>query len=324
MAVYTQVSDAEITEFLTHYYLGDFVSLTEIAEGVENSNYLLKTTNGPFILTLYEKRVNVDELPFFMELTDYLAQSGLSVPRPIPNKMGETLGTLCGRKCAIVEFLHGRDLKILTANACYQVGEGVAKMHLAGLNFQQKRPNSMGQHTWADLYAQCDKDATRDFNPNLPSLIEDELDYLDTQWEKLDLPTGIIHADLFPDNVFFTMDGQLAGFIDFYFACSDILIYDLAICLNAWCFEDHTCINVTKARRILQGYNAIRPISDAEKQAFNTLLRGGAMRFLLSRLYDWVNTPADALVQRKGPTEYIQKLQFHQSMVDFNSYGFDI
>lgn len=324
MAVYTQVSDAEITTFLTHYYLGDFISLTEIAEGVENTNYLLKTTNGTFILTLYEKRVNADELPFFMDLTDYLAHAGLPVPRPIKNKHGETLGDLCGRKCAIVEFLHGRDLKILTTNACYQVGVGLAKIHLAGLQFPQNRINSMGQHIWANLYAQCDRDATTNFNKNLPALIENELDYLQTQWAMLDLPRGIIHADLFPDNVFFTMDGQLAGFIDFYFACTDILIYDLAICLNAWCFEDHTCINVTKARRILEGYNAIRPISDNEKQAFNILLRGGAMRFLLSRLYDWVNTPADALVQRKGPTEYIHKLRFHQGIKDFNSYGFNL
>lgn len=321
MAVYTKVSNPDITQFLSHYYIGELVSLTEIAEGVENSNYILKTTNGTFILTLYEKRVNPAELPFFMNLTDYLADKGLPVPRPIKNKQGETLGDLCGRKCAIVEFLNGKDLKILTSDACYQVGQWLAKLHTVGMQCPHSRPNSMGQKTWADLYAQCDSTATAQFNPALPDLIRAELDYLDTAWNSLDLPTGIIHADLFPDNVFFT-DGKFSGFIDFYFACNDVLLYDLAICLNAWCFEDHSCMNVTKASRILQGYNSVRPISDAEKQAFNTLLRGGAMRFLLSRLYDWVNTPEDALVQRKGPTEYVQKLKFHQGMESFNAYGF--
>ena len=320
MAVYTKVSGDEITEFLKSYHIGDFISLHEIAEGIENTNYLLKTQNGNFILTLYEKRVNVDELPFFMNLTSHLSESGLPVPKAIPNKHGNPLSDLCERKAAIIEFLQGRDLKILTDNTCFQAGEMLAKLHLKGLNFDQQRTNSMGQHTWQDLYEQCDADETRAFNSLVPDMVQGELKHLQTAWPN-HLPKGIVHADFFPDNVFFDEDTTLSGVIDFYFACTDILAYDLAIAINAWCFEDFTQMNTKKANAMIAGYQSIRPLSDEEKATMPTLLRGGAMRFLLSRLYDWVNTPADALVQRKGPTEYIQKLQFHRSNPTVKDYG---
>ena len=247
MAVYTKVTTDDITEFLKNYYIGSFISLHEIAEGIENTNYLLKTQNGQFILTLYEKRVNVDELPFFMRLTEHLSNSGLSVPKAIPNKNGDTLSDLCGRKCAIIEFLHGRDLKILTYDACYQLGQSLAQLHIKGLDFNEKRDNSMGQHTWQDLYVNCDAHETRAFNSLLPDMLHGELKHLQSAWPT-DLPTGIIHADLFPDNVFFDEDNQLSGLIDFYFACTDILAYDLAICINAWCFEDFTQMNIQKSQ----------------------------------------------------------------------------
>ena len=323
MAVYTKVSNDEIITFLQSYYIGDFISLHEIAEGIENTNYLLKTQNGQFILTLYEKRVNVDELPFFMDLIDHLSNQGLPVPKAIPNKNGTPLSDLCGRKAAIIEFLHGRDLKILTYDACFQAGVALAKLHLKGLDFDQQRPNSMGQHTWQALYEQCDAEETRAFNSLVPDMVQGELKHLQSAFPN-HLPKGIIHADFFPDNVFFDEDNQLSGVIDFYFACTDILAYDLAIAINAWCFEDFTQMNTAKANQMIAGYQSIRPLSDDEKNALPTLLRGGAIRFLLSRLYDWVNTPADALVQRKGPTEYIQKLQFHRSNPTIADYGLQL
>lgn len=318
MAVYTEISDTEIVDYLKQYDIGELHSLKGIAEGVENSNYLLSTDTGMHILTLYEKRVNVEDLPFFLGLMEHLAKNGLECPQPVPLKSGEQLSTLSGRPSAIITYLDGNSVKRPTSNHCRQLGEALAQMHLAGEGFEIKRPNALTVGDWRPLYEMSGK-ATDTVSNGLSKLIEDELDSLEQNWPK-DLQEGIIHADLFPDNVFFLKD-KLSGIIDFYFACNDVLAYDISICINAWCFEADHSFNVTKAQAMLNGYNSVRPISMQEYDALPVLCRGSALRFLLTRLYDWLNVPEGALVTPKNPAEYIAKLKFHQSVNKASEYG---
>ena len=319
MAVYTDVAADELAEFLSLYDIGELKSYKGIAEGVENSNFLLHTARGSFILTLYEKRVARDDLPFFLGLMTHLASHGINCPQPVTNKSGEALGSLCGRPAAIITFLEGIWPRKPNAVHCAGVGDVLAKMHLAGRDFAMSRANALSVSGWRPLF-ELAKASADSVQVGLHDLIARELDYLESGvWPK-HLPQGVIHADLFNDNVFFLGD-ELSGIIDFTFACNDILAYDVAICLNAWCFERDDSFNVTKARAFLGAYGRARKLSDAEQAALPLLARGSALRFLLTRLVDWLNVPPGALVKPKDPLEYARKLRFHQGVASVGDYG---
>ncbi|MDZ5647336.1 homoserine kinase [Nitrospirillum sp. BR 11828] len=323
MAVYTEVTDEELRAFIADYAIGDVISCKGIAEGVENSNYLLVTTQGPYILTLYEKRVNPADLPFFLGLMRHLAARGITCPQPVPGRDGEALRVVAGRPAVIVTFLTGMWPRRILPDHCAALGTALARLHLAGADYSVPRANSLSLDGWRALVA-ATADGADGVKPGLQAALAEELAALSALWPGRDgrpgLPQGIIHADLFPDNVFFH-DGALSGLIDFYFACSDMLAYDLAICLNAWCFEPDGAFNVTKSRLLLTNYAKVRPLTAAEVAALPLLARGSALRFLLTRLYDWVNTPAGALVKRKDPLEYLHKLRFHQQARSLADYG---
>jgi len=320
VAVYTDVSAEDLGGFLAAYDLGELLSYKGIAEGVENSNFIIHTRRGYFILTLYEKRVNAHDLPFFLALMEHLAARGLNCPQPVRNRRGEAAGTLAGRPAAIVTFLEGMWLRRPGAGHCAAVGEALARLHVAGADFAMRRRNALSVEGWRPLYetAHGRGDALQ---PGLSQAIATELSHLEKAWPH-DLPQGVIHADLFPDNVFFLND-TLSGLIDFYFACTDTLVYDVAICLNAWCFEADHSYNVTKGRNLLQAYARVRPLSREEHRALPLLARGAAMRFLLTRLVDWLAVPPGALVKPKDPMEYVRKLRFHQGVAHVREYGID-
>ena len=318
MAVYTDVAAEDLAEFLKGYDIGELLSYKGIAEGVENSNFLLHTSQGAYILTLYEKRVAVDDLPYFLSLMAHLAERGVRCPQPAINRQGAVYSQLAGRPAAIINFLEGMWPRRPNAAHCTGVGEALAEMHLAGRDFPMFRENPLSVEGWRPLF---DLAAPRADNvqPGLRDFIARELDHLEACWPT-DLPLGVIHADLFPDNVFFLGD-RLSGLIDFPFSCNDILAYDVAICLNAWCFEPDHSFNVTKARALLGAYGRARKLSDAEQDALPLLARGSALRFLLTRLVDFLNVPPGALVKPKDPLEYVRKLRFHQSVSGVRDYG---
>lgn len=318
MAVYTEIADDELACFIATYDIGNVLSLKGIAEGVENSNYLLVTDAGPHILTLYEKRVDPNDLPFFIGLMEHLASRGITCPEPVRNREGHALGTLAGRPAAIVTFLQGMWVRRPRADHCAAIGGELAKLHIAGEGFELTRHNALTVDGWRPLFDQA-SDRADEVLPGLAADIAGELDLLEKAWPT-DLPRGVIHADLFPDNVFFLHD-ELSGVIDFYFACNDFLAYDAAVCLNAWCFETDGSLNVTKARALLAGYQKVRPFTSEEIEALPLLARGSALRFLLTRLYDWLNVPPGALVAPKDPLEYLRKLRFHRTVKDVSAYG---
>ncbi|WP_315835595.1 homoserine kinase [Bradyrhizobium prioriisuperbiae] len=318
MAVYTDVSAEELADFLSHYDIGELLSYKGIAEGVENSNFLLHTTRGTYILTLYEKRVAAGDLPFFLNLMTHLAAHGLHCMQPMTTRSGDALGTLAGRPAAIIEFLEGVWPRRPTVQHCTVVGDALATMHLAGAGFEMTRANALSVAGWRPLFAAVEG-RTEELQAGARNLLATELDHLEKAWPRT-LPTGVIHADLFPDNVLFLGD-KLSGLIDFYFACSDILAYDVAICLNAWCFEIDHSFNVTKARAFLNAYNRVRALSIEEQEALPLLARGASIRFLLTRFVDWLNVPPGALVKPKDPQEYLRKLRFHQGVKSIRDYG---
>jgi homoserine kinase type II len=319
MAVYTDVAADELAEFLSGYDIGELLSYKGIAEGVENSNFLLHTTSGYFILTLYEKRVAKADLPFFLALMAHLAVHGITCPQPVKNSRGEALATLAGRPAAIITFLEGIWPRKPSVAHCAGVGQVLAKMHLAGRDFPMSRANALSVSGWRPLF---DAAALRadELQHGLRDFISAELDTLESGIWPEHLPKGVIHADLFPDNVFF-LGEKLSGVIDFTFACNDILAYDIAITLNAWCFETDHSFNVTKARAFLNAYGRERKLSDAEQDALPLLARGAALRILLTRLVDWFNVPPGALVRPKDPLEYVRKLRFQQSVASIRDYG---
>ncbi|MFZ9502425.1 MAG: homoserine kinase [Beijerinckiaceae bacterium] len=318
MAVYTEVSDEDLAAFLADYELGELLSCKGIAEGVENSNFLLHVGAGNFILTLYEKRTAESDLPFFLGLMEHLSARGLNCPLPVRNRAGAALGRLAGRPAAMVTFLEGMSVRRPEASHCAQVGEALARMHLAGEGFALSRPNALSVEGWGRLFAQAQTRADQ-VQPGLAAALAAELAHAQAHWPQ-NLPRGLIHADLFPDNVFF-LGGALSGLIDFYFACEDALAYDLAICLNAWCFETDCSFNVTKGMAMLAGYGRVRPLDAREVAALPLLARGAALRFLLTRLVDWLDTPEGALVKKKDPLEYAKKLRFHQQATSAADYG---
>jgi homoserine kinase type II len=318
MAVYTEVTDEALAAFLADYDIGSMVAFRGIAEGVENSNYSLRTTSGDYILTLYEKRVDPAELPWFLGLMEHLAKRGIVCPLPVRGRDGRALRHLSGRHAAITTFLPGVWPRRVRPEHCAPVGAALAALHVAGRDYTPTRRNALGPDGWTPL---LDRSRARadEVQPDLAKELECALAGILAGWPQR-LPIGHIHADLFPDNVFF-LDGRLSGLIDFYFAATDVLAYDVAVCLNAWCFEPDFSFNVTKARSMLRAYSAIRPLSNAERAALPVLCRGAAIRFMLTRLYDWLNTPPGALVTRKDPLEYLRRLRFHLAAHDEHAYG---
>ncbi len=319
MAVYTDVSDDALHEYLADYDIGGLVAFRGIAEGVENSNFSLRTTGGDYILTLYERRVNPQELPWFLGLMQHLAASGITCPLPVPGRDGSALRFLCDRHAAITTFLPGVWPRRVQQAHCRPLGEAVARLHLAGRDFAPQRPNALGPESWLGLLDKC-RARAGEVQEGLAEELDRAAGGILAAWPA-DLPNGHIHADLFPDNVFF-LDGRLSGIIDFYFACTDLYAYDIAICLNAWCFEPDFAFNATRAKAFIRGYEAVRPLSTAERAALPILAQGAALRFLLTRLFDWLNTPPGAMVTRKSPLEYLRRLRFHLGIKDVRDYGF--
>ena len=318
MAVYTDVSDTELAAFLSAYELGSVLAFKGIAEGVENSNFFLKTERGSYILTLYEKRVKEEDLPFFLGLLAHLSAKGIQCPLPVRGRDGKTWRMLAGRPAALMTFLSGLSPKRPHAQQCGELGTALARLHLAGADYLFARENALSVGGWKPLVKACEAKANS-VHMGLATLLATELRWLEQHWPA-GLPSGVIHADLFPDNVFFT-EGKLTGLIDFYFACNDAFAYDIAVCLNAWCFEHDGSYNITKGRALLSAYRAVRPLTGAEVAAFPVLSRGASFRFLLTRLYDWINRDPSALVRPKDPLEYLTKLRFHQSAAGAASYG---
>ncbi len=325
MAVYTEVTDEALRAFLADYDLGELLAFRGIAEGVENSNYALKTEAGDFILTLYEKRVDPADLPYFLGLMEHLAARGLACPLPVHGRDRQALRRLAGRPAAICTFLPGVWPRRVRPEHCAPLGDALARLHGAGAGFRLTRTNALGPAGWAPLLDRC-RPTGDEVQPGLIAQLDTTLSGILEAWPAPGtLPVGQIHADLFPDNVFF-LDGPggrpfVSGLIDFYFACTDLLAYDVAVCLNAWCFEPDASFNVTKARSLLAAYQQVRPLSPAERDALPVLCRGAAIRFLLTRLYDWTATPAGALVTRKDPLEYLRKLRFFAAVEGASGLG---
>ncbi len=321
MAVYTEVSDDALATLLAEYDIGHAIACKGIAEGVENSNFALRTAAGDYILTLYERRVEVAELPYFLGLMEHLAERGVPCPRPVPGRDGRALRHLCGRAAAITTFLPGVSPRRVRLEQCAPVGAALAAMHKAGTGFAMTRRNALGPSGWASLLARSrDHEDAAALQPGLLEELAESVDAVLAMWPDGDLPRGHIHADLFPDNVFF-LRGALSGLIDFYFAAIDLLAYDLAVCLNAWCFESDLAFNVTKARSLVAAYERGRPLDMAERAALPVLCAGAALRFALTRLYDWLATPSGALVTRKDPLEYVRRLRFHRAAMSEAAYG---
>lgn len=320
MAVYTSVSDDDLAAFLTEYDLGEAIAFKGIAEGVENSNYYLETTSGRFILTLFEKRTDPEDLPYFIALKQHLAANGFSCPLPVAAKDGAALRTLAGRPAVIVTFLQGLSPRVPNATQCHEMGIGLAELHQAAADFTGERENSLGPHSWPILWDGRAESAEA-LRPGLAAKIDADLAAIDQALSATEaLPHGTIHADLFPDNAFF-LGNTFTGAIDFYFACSDALAYDLAVCVNAWAFETDGAFNYSKGKNLIAGYESVRALTQAEKDAFPGLCRGAALRFFLTRLVDWTDTPADALVKPKDPLDYADRLRFHRTAVSIADYG---
>ena len=314
MAVYTDITDEELETLLADFDIGAPLSLKGVAEGIENSNFLLETETGRFILTIYEKRVRADDLPYFLDLLTWLSQHGF----PVADRQGRTLKSVRGKPAAIVTFLPGLSVRRPNAAHCREAGAGLAWLHMAASGFARTRENTLGQPSWRAVFAPLEA-AAEVLKPGLSLTIRADLDALDAAWPA-DLPTGVIHADFFPDNVFFRGEA-VAGAIDFYFACNDLLAYDIAIALNAWCFEADGSFNLTSARALVAGYESRRPLHLAERAALSVLARGAAMRFFLTRLADWGSVPEGALVRPKSPLEYERKLAVHRESTDLLFFG---
>jgi homoserine kinase type II len=318
MAVYTEVSFEDLETLLAQYDIGAPLSFKGIAEGVENTKFHLQTDRGAYILTLYEKRVRTEDLPFFLGLMDHLAARGIACPQPLPTRNGAHSTIVNGRPAAILTFLNGLSLRRPEAAHCAQAGRALARLHEAGRGFALTRPNALGLAGWREL-ADATAAKADSVQNGLGALIAESLEQLTAEWPA-DLPEGVIHADLFPDNVLF-MNGQVSGVIDFYFACNDAFAYDLCVMLNAWCFENDGAYNVTKSKGLIAAYRAQRALGENEIAALPLLMRGVALRFLLTRLYDWIHHAPGALVRPKDPREFAKRLRFHLQVKRAAEYG---
>jgi len=322
MAVYTKLSEKQLIEFFSKYDLGKLLNYKEIKEGIENTNYFIQTEKGKFILTLYEKRVEEKDLPFFISLMRNLFDKNFLSPEPMINKNGNYISDILGKKAAVVSFLNGRTKKILNPNDCYQVGIYTAKLHSITKGLASKRVNKLSINSWRNIYNKVRNDCSK-IHPKLPKVIEKNLDEIEKNWPK-NIPTGIIHADLFPDNIFFK-ENKLSGIIDYYFSCNDFYAFEIAICLNALCFEginENLSFNVTKAKKFIDGYSSIRKLTEDEKKSLKILCQGAAIRFLLTRVFDYLNLIEGAIVKIKDPIEYLKRLEFHNNVKNYQDYFF--
>ncbi len=322
MAVYTKLSENELKEFFLKYNLGKLLNYKGIKEGIENTNYFIQTEKGKFILTLYEKRVEEKDLPFFIGLMKNLFDKNFPSPEPIINKNGNYISEILQKKAAVVSFLEGNSKKILDANDCYEVGIYTAKLHLITKNLTGKRKNKLSINSWRKIYNKVKKNCSK-IHPKLPNIIEKNLDVIEKNWPK-NIPSGIIHADLFSDNIFFK-NNKLSGIIDYYFSCCDFYAFEIAICLNALCFEgknENLSFNVTKAKKFIDGYSNIRKLTEEEKKFLKVLCQGAAIRFLLTRVFDYLNLTEGAIVKIKDPIEYLKRLEFHDNVENYQDYFF--
>ena len=315
MAVYTQLGAEALAELIAHFDVGELRMAKGIAEGVSNSNWLIETSSADgaarrFILTMYEYRIELEDLPFFLSLLDHLAAKGCAVPRTIHDRSGALYRKLGDKAVALIEFLPGVSVSVPSPAQARAVGGALAQLHLAATDFAASRTNGMDLAEWQRLAGECGTEGLRSIDPDLANLIARELPLLDREWPQ-DLPRGVIHADLFTDNVLM-LGSRVTGLIDFYFACTDLIAYDVAVTHTAWCF-DAAGRNFSPAvsTALLAGYEAVRPLSPAERAALPVLARGAALRFTMSRAYDWLNPPADALVVRKDPLAFARRLSFY-------------
>ncbi|MDC0937621.1 homoserine kinase [Pelagibacteraceae bacterium] len=322
MAVYTKFDKKDIEEILSNYSIGKLKSFKGIQEGIENTNYYLLVGEKKYILTIYEKRVNPEDLPFFSELMLGLINKNYKCPVPIINNKNITISNYKGKKLMIVSFLEGKAKQVLTPNDCKQVGVEVARMHEITKDFKIKRSNNLSVKSWRNLFNSI-KDQCTKIDKDLPKLIESNLIDVEKNWPK-NLPSGIIHADLFNDNIFF-QDEKFSGIIDFYFSCNDFYSFEIAICFNALCFDgqkNNLSFNVTKAKNFIDGYSSIRKLSKEEKESIKVLSQGAALRFLLTRVFDALNTVEGAIVKIKDPLEYLKRLEFHKNSKNYEDYFF--
>jgi homoserine kinase type II len=322
MAVYTKLDKRDIEEILSSYSIGKLKSFKGIQEGIENTNYCLLVEEKKYILTIYEKRVNLEDLPFFSELMSGLNNKKYKCPVPIINNKNTTISDYKGKKLMVVSFLEGKAKQVLTPNDCKQVGIEVARMHEITKDFRIKRNNNLSITSWRNLFNSI-KNQCAKINKDLPNLIEANLIDVEKNWPK-NLPSGIIHADLFNDNIFFK-NGKFSGIIDFYFSCNDFYSFEIAICFNALCFDgqkSNLSFNVTKAKNFIDGYSKIRKLSKEEKENIKVLSQGAALRFLLTRVFDALNTVEGAIVKVKDPLEYLKRLEFHKNSKGFEDYFF--
>jgi homoserine kinase type II len=322
MAVYTKLEKKDINEILSNYSIGKLKSFRGIREGVENTNYYLSVEEKKYILTIYEKRVNPDDLPFFSDLMTGLNNNNFKCPIPIINNQHKMISVFKGKKLMIISFLEGKAKQVLTPNDCKQVGIEVAKMHEITKDFKIKRNNSLSIVSWRKIFNSV-KDQCLKISKDLPKLIEANLIDVEKNWPK-NLPSGIIHADLFSDNIFFQNE-KFSGIIDFYFSCNDFYSFEIAICFNALCFDgqkQNLSFNVTKAKNFIHGYSSIRKLLDEEKESIKVLSQGAALRFLLTRVFDSLNTVEGAIVKKKDPIEYLKRLEFHKYSKNYEDYFF--
>ena len=322
MAVYTKLSESEIKDFFSKYNLGKLLNYRGIKEGIENTNYFTEAEKGKFILTIYEKRVEEKDLPFFISLMKNIYDKNFPSPEPIINKNGSYISEILKKKAAIISFIDGNTKKNLSPDECYQVGTYAAKLHQITKKLNIKRENKLSVNSWREIYNKVRKNCTK-IDKNLPEIIEKNLNDIEKNWPK-NIPSGIIHADLFPDNIFFKRN-KLSGIIDYYFACHDFYAFEIAICLNALCFEgskENLSFNVTKATKFINGYSSIRKLTDEEKNSLIILCKGAAIRFLLTRVFDYLNLIEGAIVTVKDPVEYLKRLEFHNSIKSYQDYFF--
>ena len=322
MAVYTKLSEKQLIDFFLKYNLGKILNYKEIKEGIENTNYFIKTEKGKFILTLYEKRVDEKDLPFFISLMRNLFDKNFPSPEPIININGSYISEIAKKKAAVVSFLDGVAKKSLDPTDCFNVGVYTAKLHSITKDLKSGRENKLSVDSWGKIYNNVKKDCSK-IHPNLPEIIEKNLNEISKNWPR-NIPAGIIHADLFPDNIFFK-DNKLSGIIDYYFSCYDFYAFEIAICLNALCFEgknENLSFNVTKAKKFIDGYSSIRDLTEEEKKSLKVLCQGAAMRFLLTRVFDYLNLTEGAIVKIKDPIEYLKRLEFHDGVKNYQDYFF--
>ena len=322
MAIYTKLSENNLKDFFLKYNVGKLINYKGIQEGIENTNYFIQTEKGKFILTIYEKRVQEKDLPFFIGLMKNLFDANFPSPKPIINKNGNYITEISEKKAAVVSFLNGFSKKNLSPDNCHSVGIQTAKLHMITKNLTIKRENRLSINSWRKFYENVQKDCSK-IHPNLTKIIEKNLDEIENNWPN-NIPSGIIHADLFPDNIFFKGD-KLTGIIDFYFSCYDFYTFEIAICLNALCFEgrkENLSFNVTKAKKFIDGYSSIRKLTEKEKKSLRILCQGAAIRFLLTRVFDYLNLIKGAMVKTKDPIEYLKRLEFHNSVNNYHDYFF--